>query len=402
MASSIRQSISPLQQARTYLEGRFGANVLMDLDGAIENKDCISTGHPFIDWVLGGGIYYGKHHELAGLESSGKSTLAYTVAAECQKKKRNTGRVLILDYENAFDKKYFKALGGQLGEDKLIVSQPETSEEGFEIMRVVTDMALVDLIIVDSVAAMMSSRESGSFDAANTAVGAGKSSQAGGMGEMQVGLHARVMSQGLKQITSRTNRNGVAVLWINQFRTKLNFKGISSNTTTGGNALKYYAAVRLEFVKKTTKVGKLYDPIENKTKDGPVAMQTIVKCTKNKEAPPFREALTTLTFGLGFDADADMLNLAATHGVIKKGATGWYDLNQLGIDKKFRGEFAFLQAMREDPKLREVILSKLDWKALLEKSEMSHVVGDRSDEVDAKIEAILGGAFSGNEEQFED
>lgn len=358
-----------LASARKYLEKSFGKGILMNLTGAVELHKCISTGHPFIDYVMGGGMPYGKMIELFGQPSSGKTTLASLIAAQAQRIKNKTGRVLLVDYEHAFDLRYFKKLGGLIDEDHFIVTQPETAEEGLEIMRVFIAQELCDLIIVDSVAAMMSVRESGDWvDSSGNKTEDGKGKQLGAMGEQQIGLHARVITQGMKQIQAKIGPPEIGVIWINQIRTKIGTqKGQqTTETTTGGHAIKFYSAIRVEMQRIKSKMGKLYDPIENKILDNKiVAIETRVKGVKNRTAPPFREGIVTVTFGQGLDTEGDLLRMAANHALVEKGKTGWYSTTNIGASRNARGEEDFRKLLKEEPKVRKNLIDKVE--ALMEK-----------------------------------
>lgn len=363
---------SQMELARAYLDKTFGKGCIMDLEGAIsDTKEGIDGGHPFINYVLGGCVPYGKHIEAFGFESSGKSTWAYTVAGKAQKKKGQfrangkpfTGRVLILDYEHAFDKRYFKRQGGLTTEDHLIVAQPETAEEGMEILRVFIDAELIDLCIVDSVAAMMSFKESAAFvnsEGKDLQYGTEKQQQ-GAMGEQQIGLHARVITQSLKQLSGRMGSHGVSIIWINQIRTKIGTGGRqTTETTTGGNAIKFYAAIRLEFRKVGGKEGKILDPFTKTIKKGVVAMNVVVRGAKNKEAAPFKEAPVTVRFGDGLSVEDDLINLAINYKMIEKTGQGWYMTTKLGAARNARGEDDFRKLLREDKVLYKKIFDQID------------------------------------------
>lgn len=349
--------------ARKYLEKQFGQGALMDLTGAIELHNCIPSSHPFVDYVLGGGIPYGKMIEVYGPPSSGKTTLSMLAVAEAQKKKNRTGRVWWGDYEHSFDLQYFTRLGGLIDSDHLLVSQPTTAEEGFEIARVMISRGLVDMVVFDSVAAMMSFKESGQWvDSSGNVTEDGRGKQQGGMGETQIGLHARVITQGIKQLSSQIGPHEVACVFINQTRTKIaTQKGQrTTETTTGGNAIKFYSSVRLELQRVKSKKGRLYDPIENKIlEDQVIAIETRVKGAKNKVAPPFRQAIITVTFGQGFDVESDLLRMAAAHKLVEKGPTGWYKTQALGASRNARGEADFKKLLKEEPKVRADLMIKV-------------------------------------------
>lgn len=355
--------VQDLGAARKYLEKQFGDGAVMNLTGAIEMHKCIKTGHPFVDYVFGGGVPYGKMVEVFGRPSSGKTTLSLLAAAQAQRQKNKTGRVLWLDYEHAFDVRYFKRLGGLIDEDHFQISQPTTAEEGFEIARVFMNRNLVDLVVFDSVAAMMSFKESGSWvDSKGDITEDGKGKQMGGMGEQQIGLHARVITQGIKQLNSMLGASEVAMIFINQIRTKIATKKGQQTTeeTTGGHAIKFYSAARIEMQRVKSKMGKLYDPIENKVLDGQiVAIETRVKGAKNRVAPPFRQAIVTVTFGQGFDTESDLLRMATNHNLVEKGGTGWYKTESIGASRNARGEADFKKLMKEEPQVYQALMIKV-------------------------------------------
>jgi len=388
-----------------YLEKQFGPGIVMTLDGAVEKKDCITSGHPFIDYVLGGGFYFGKHHEIFGYESAGKSTLAYQVAIQCQKMMYNTGRVLLLDYENAWSKSYFELLGGKTTGDSFVVSQPETAEDGLEVARVFIDGELVDLIIVDSVSAMMPKAEEAIY--VNTSGKevdidkvTDKTKQVGHMGQAKIGSQSLVMSQGLKQLSSRINRKKVCMIWINQIRTKIatgkNQK--TKDTTSGGNALRFYAAVRIELRKVGSVTGKLFDPFENKVKDNQiVAIKTIVRGAKNKEAPPFREAPIEVRFGQGIDVEKGILDFAVDHKLIVKGGGGWYMTEGVGASRNARGIEDFRKLMKKEPEVWKGLLAKCDFGKAMDgkKSYVVEVDGEEQvPDVPAPVDVAVGDAVS--------
>lgn len=360
--------MADVSAAIKYLEKRFGPGAVMTLDGVIEKKDCIKTGHPFIDYVMGGGFYFGKHHEIFGYESAGKSTLAYQVAIQCQKMMFNTGRVLLLDYENAWSKTYFQRLGGKTSGDSFMVAQPDTAEDGLETCRVFIDDELVDLIIVDSVSAMLPKAEEALFlNTSGKEVALEKitneTKQTGHMGQTKIGSQALAMSQGLKQLSARINKKRVCMIWINQIRTKIatTKNARTTDTTSGGNALRFYAAVRLELRKVGAIKGTLFDPFENREKEGIVAIKTVVRGAKNKEAPPFREAPIEIRFGQGIDVESGILQFASDHKIVPKGGAGWYETKAVGATRNARGIEDFRKLLIEEPKVWDNILAKCDF-----------------------------------------
>lgn len=395
-------SSDTLSQAEAYLEKCFGKGIIMDLTGAVNLFKCVPSGHPFIDYVMGGGVPYGKMVEIFGRPMSGKTTLSMLIAAQAQRQKNKTGRVLWLDYEHAFDKRYFLRLGGFVGRDYFLVSQPSTAEEGMEIARVFITRGLCDLIVTDSVAAMMSEKESGDWiDSSGNVTADGKGKQRGAMGDQQIGLHARVITQGIKQLQAKIGPPEVGIIWINQIRTKIaTRKGQqSTETTTGGHAIKFYSGIRLEMQRVKSKKGKLYDPIENKVLDNQIiAIETRVKGAKNRCAPPFRDAVVTVTFGQGLDLEADLLRMATNHNLIKKGGTGWYSAKDIGATRNVRGEVGFKKLLKEEPKVKKFILDKL--KPLLDNLDETVMTVVDEEREDEKIEEILTVKPSFNEDEL--
>lgn len=374
-----------------YLEKRFGKGTIIDLESLPAHRPSIRTGHPAIDWVLGcGGFPFGMHVELYGFESSGKSTLCLHLAAACQQMKYNTGRVLYLDYEQSLDMSYAKRLGVKTGKDYLLVSQPDTAEQGLEIMREFIDNELVDLIICDSVAAMLPQSETAEWGSSAEKHTGG---QTGEMGKSVIGSQSRVISQGLKQLSGRISSKKVCVIWINQIRTKINTTGgRSSTTTTGGNALKFYAAIRLELRKTTTLKGKLFNPWENKIVDGVVGMEVLVKAVKNKAAPPFREAPMMVRFGTGIDVEYTILDYACKTGFLSKGKTGWFNTESLGASRNARGLEDFRKLMKDEPKVWEKILEHCDFDKLNESSlKVISIDCAEEDPPDPEMDALLKG-----------
>lgn len=392
-----------VEAAKTYLAKQFGTGALMDLTGAVELHNCIHTGHPFVDYVFGGGVPYGKMVEIYGPPSSGKTTLCMMTVIEAQKKANRTGRVWWGDYEHSFDLEYYKKLGGSIDPDKLLVSQPTTAEEGFEIARVMINRGLVDAIVFDSVAAMMSFKESGGFvDGKGIIVedGTKGAKKQGEMGSTQIGLHARVITQGIKQLNALIGQHDVACMFINQTRTKIATGPgqRTTETTTGGNAIKFYSSVRLELQRVKSKKGKLYDPIENKILDDQVvAIETRVKGAKNKVAPPFRQAICTVTFGQGFDVESDLLRMACAHKIVTKGKTGWYSTQDIGASRNARGEADFRKLLKEEPPIREALMTRVqDLLSTLSEQGMTVVDEDERELAQADAQADIVPNFGAN------
>lgn len=380
-----------LSNSIRYLEKKFGKGVVMDLQSLPVHRPSISVGHPGVDWVLGcGGFPFGMHVELYGFESSGKSTLSIHTAVACQLLKYNTGRVLYLDFENSFDLTYAKRLGLKTDKDHLLVSQPDFAEQGLEIMREFIDNELVDLIIVDSVAAMMPKAESAAWQKdAETHRGG----QSGEMGKTTIGLQSRVVSQGLKQLSGRISSKKVCVIWINQIRTKISTSGGRTTTTTpGGNALKFYSSIRLELQKKSSLKGKLFDPWQNRVVDGVVGMITNIRAVKNKAAPPFREAPLLVRFGTGIDKEWTILEYVTKNGFLKKGGTGWYFTEGIGASRNARGLEDFRKLMKEEPHVWKKLCDQCDFDKLNQASlKVISVDGDSEEsEPNPELDNLLG------------
>lgn len=272
----------------------FGKGTVMFLDEkpVFDGANTISTGSLGLDFALGvGGLPKGRIIEIYGPESSGKTTLAMHVIAEAQKK---GGLCAIVDAEHAFDAVYARSLG--INTKTLLISQPDYGEQGLEVLDRLIETGGISVILVDSVSALVP-----------------KSELEGEMGDSKMGLHARLMSQALRKITAKVSKTNTIVIFINQLRDKIGIMFGNPETTTGGNALKFYASVRLD-VRKTGVV-----------KDGEeiVATEVKVKVVKNKVAPPFKAAKLNLRFGVGFDKYAELVDAAVVLGVIDKSGS-WY------------------------------------------------------------------------------
>ena len=286
-----------LEETLKRINKTYGAGTIMMLgeQQPIINN-CISSGSLLIDKILGGnGIPYGRITEIYGAESSGKTTLCLQFAAQCQK---NGGRVAYVDVENALDVNYARHLG--VNTDDLIFTQPSSGEQALEIVDALAKSGEVNLIIVDSVAALTPQAE---LD--------------GEMGDQNIGLLARLMSKAMRKLTGTLNEKNCAVIFINQIRMKINTGFMMGNpeTTTGGNALKFYASQRIE-LKKTTSI---------KSGDEVIGTHVKVKCVKNKIAPPMKVCEATMIFGDGFSAKGEAIDLAVEYNIIQKQG-GWYTL----------------------------------------------------------------------------
>ena len=287
------------------IEKQFGEGSLMKLGSdQVRKIPSISTGALSIDLALGiGGVPRGRVIEIYGPESSGKTTLSLHIAAEAQKA---GGVAAFIDAEHALDPIYASALGVDV--DELLVSQPDTGEQALEIANMLIDSEGVDVVVIDSVAALVPQAE---ID--------------GEMGQSHVGLQARLMSQALRKLTSSINKTQTTVIFINQIREKIGVMWGSPETTSGGSALKFYASVRIDIRRiETLKIGA--EMIGNRVR---------AKIVKNKVAPPFKEAQFDIMFGQGISREGSLLDVGVDHGIVRKaGAWFTYDEVQLGQGKE--------------------------------------------------------------------
>ena len=306
-----------LAAALGQIEKQFGKGSVMRLgDGASSfDIEAVSTGSLGLDIALGiGGLPRGRVVEVFGPESSGKTTLTLQVIAEVQ---RSGGTAAFVDAEHALDPTYAEKLGVNISD--LLVSQPDTGEQALEITDMLVRSNAVDIVVIDSVAALTPRAEI-----------------EGEMGEMQVGLHARLMSQALRKLTGNIKRSNTIVIFINQIRMKIGVMFGNPETTTGGNALKFYASVRLDI----RRIGAI------KNGDEVVGNMTRVKVVKNKVAPPFREAEFEIMYGQGISREGEIIELGAAQGIIEKsGAWYAYKGNRIGQGKD--NTRTYLQSNRE-------------------------------------------------------
>ncbi|MEX0679849.1 MAG: recombinase RecA [Balneolales bacterium] len=303
------------------IEKQHGKGTIMRLgDQPIANIPSISTGSLSIDHILGvGGIPRGRVTEIYGPESSGKTTLALHVIAEAQ---RTGGHAAIIDAEHAFDPKYGKALGIKI--DELLISQPDNGEQALEIAETLIRSAALDVVVIDSVAALVPRAE---LD--------------GEMGDSQVGLQARLMSQALRKLTGVVNRTRTSVIFINQLREKIGVMFGNPETTTGGKALKFYSSVRIDI----RRIGAI------KRGDEVVGNRTKVKVVKNKVAPPFKTCEFNIMYGHGISRIAELLDLAVQFDIVqKRGSWFRYDGEPIG-----QGTDSAIQFLQEDDKLSSQI-----------------------------------------------
>ena len=303
------------------IEKQHGKGTIMRLgDTPIENIPCISTGSLSVDYALGvGGVPRGRIVEVYGPESSGKTTLALHVIAEAQKA---GGHAAIIDAEHAFDPKYGKALGINI--EELLISQPDSGEQALEIAETLIRSAALDVVVIDSVAALVPRAE---LD--------------GEMGDSQMGLQARLMSQALRKLTGVVSKTRTSVIFINQLRDKIGVMFGSPETTTGGKALKFYASVRVDI----RRIGSL------KKGDEVIGNRTKVKVVKNKVAPPFKVVEFNILYGKGISRMGELLDLAVQFEIIEKRGS-WFRYNGEPIGQ---GSDAALQFLEEDESLRESI-----------------------------------------------
>ena len=306
-----------LAAALSQIEKQFGKGSVMRLgDGATSfDVESVSTGSLGLDIALGiGGLPRGRVVEIYGPESSGKTTLTLQVIAEVQ---RTGGTAAFVDAEHALDPSYAEKLGVNISD--LLVSQPDTGEQALEITDMLVRSNAVDIVVIDSVAALTP-----------------KAEIEGEMGEMQVGLHARLMSQALRKLTGNIKRSNTIVIFINQIRMKIGVMFGNPETTTGGNALKFYASVRLDI----RRIGAI------KNGDEVVGNMTRVKVVKNKVAPPFREAEFEIMYGQGISREGEIIELGATQGIIEKSGA-WYSYKGNRIGQGKDNTRTYLQANRE-------------------------------------------------------
>ena len=314
------------------IEKQFGKGSVMRLGDASAAYDveAVSTGSLGLDIALGiGGLPRGRVVEIYGPESSGKTTLTLEVIAEIQ---RNGGTAAFVDAEHALDPVYAEKLGVNVND--LLVSQPDTGEQALEITDMLVRSGAVDVIVVDSVAALTP-----------------KAEIEGEMGELQVGLHARLMSQALRKLTGNIKRSNTIVIFINQIRLKIGVMFGNPETTTGGNALKFYSSVRLDI----RRIGAI------KNGEEVTGNQTRVKVVKNKVAPPFREAEFEIMYGEGISREGEIIELGAAHNIIEK-AGAWYSYKgeRIGQGKENVREF-----LKNNPKIARDVEAQIRAKLLV-------------------------------------
>jgi recombination protein RecA len=336
-----------LAQALGQIEKQFGKGSVMRMGdgGVVRDIEAISTGSIGLDVALGiGGLPKGRVVEIYGPESSGKTTLTLQVIAESQKL---GGTAAFVDAEHALDPSYAEKLGVDV--DELLVSQPDTGEQALEITDMLVRSGAVDIVIVDSVAALTP-----------------KAEIEGEMGDSHMGLQARLMSQALRKLTANIQRSNTMVVFINQIRMKIGVMFGSPETTTGGNALKFYSSVRLDI----RRIGAI------KKGDEVIGNQTRVKVVKNKVSPPFKQAEFEILYGEGISRHGEIIDLGVQHGIVDK-AGSWYSY---GDDRIGQGKENVREFLRNNPEMADEIEGKIRAKLLPSKADVIDIAGGDAEE----------------------
>ena len=322
---SSAEKLKALQLTLDKLEKSYGKGTIMKLgDTAIESIDVISTGSLGLDIALGvNGLPKGRVIEIYGPESSGKTTLAIHAIAESQK---NGGIAAFIDAEHAFDRFYAKKLGVDV--ENLLISQPDNGEQALEIADNLIRSGAIDIIVIDSVAALVP-----------------KGEIEGEMGDSKMGLQARLMSQALRKLTGTISKTGCCCIFINQLRDKIGVMFGNPETTTGGNALKFYASVRLD-IRRISQIKDTDEVSGNRVK---------VKIVKNKVAPPFRIAEFDIMFGEGISKAGEIIDLGVDYNIIKKSGS-WFSY---GDTRLGQGRDAVKQLLMDNPELAEELETKI-------------------------------------------
>jgi len=343
-----------LAQALGQIEKQFGKGSVMRMGDSPASRDieAISTGSIGLDVALGiGGLPKGRVVEIYGPESSGKTTLTLQVIAEAQKL---GGTAAFVDAEHALDPGYAEKLGVNV--DELLVSQPDTGEQALEITDMLVRSGAVDIVVVDSVAALTP-----------------KAEIEGEMGDSHMGLQARLMSQALRKLTGNIQRSNTMVIFINQIRMKIGVMFGSPETTTGGNALKFYSSVRLDI----RRIGAI------KKGDEVIGNQTRVKVVKNKVSPPFKQAEFEILYGEGISRMGEVIDLGVQHGIVDK-AGSWYSY---GEDRIGQGKENVREFLRKHPEMAEEIEGRIRSKLLPSKAEKAEAAEQAAADAAAGDEA---------------
>lgn len=302
----------------------YGKGAVQKMDGPAENIPSFSSGSLYLDAALGiGGYPRGRVIEIYGPESAGKTTLAIHAMAEVQ---RSGGVAAMIDAEHAFDLTYATKLGVDVSQ--LLISQPDSGEQALDIADALIRSGSIGIVVIDSVAALTP-----------------KAELEGEMGENKVGLHARLMSQAMRKLTAGVNKTHTCCMFINQLRDKIGVMFGSPETTTGGNALKFYASVRLD-IRRSSQIKNGDEVIGNRAR---------VKVVKNKVAPPFRQAEFDIVYGVGIDTAGEVLDICTEAGVIKK-AGSWYSYQETKLGQ---GRDAVKQVLRDNPDLFDELKGKI-------------------------------------------
>ncbi len=322
---SSADKLKALQLTLDKLEKSYGKGTIMKLgDSAIESIEVISTGSIGLDIALGvGGLPKGRVIEIYGPESSGKTTLAIHAIAEAQKK---GGIAAFIDAEHAFDRFYAQKLGVDV--ENLLISQPDNGEQALEIADNLIRSGAIDILVIDSVAALVP-----------------KAEIEGEMGDSKMGLQARLMSQALRKLTGTISKTGCCCIFINQLREKIGVMFGNPETTTGGNALKFYASVRLD-IRRISQIKDTDEVSGNRVK---------VKIVKNKVAPPFRIAEFDIMFGEGISKAGEIIDLGVEHNIIKK-AGSWFSYGETRLGQ---GRDAVKQLILDNPELMDELEAKI-------------------------------------------
>jgi recombination protein RecA len=353
-----QEKLKALDLAVSTIEKQFGKGSIMRLgagESLTKDIEVISSGALSLDIALGiGGFPKGRIIEIYGPESSGKTTIALTTIAQAQKK---GGVVAFVDAEHALDVNYARKLG--VSAEDLLISQPDTGEQALEITETLVRSGAVDVIVVDSVAALVPRAEI-----------------EGDMGDSHMGLQARLMSQALRKLTAAISRSKTLVIFINQIRMKIGVMFGNPETTTGGNALKFYSSVRLD----VRRVGAI------KNGEDVIGNRTAVKVVKNKMAPPFTKVEFDLMYGDGISEEGDLLDLATTANMIEKSGA-WYSVNG---ERMGQGRDQAKQFLKEHPELKKELRTKIlaangIGKLLLTSDASEHVADDASVDMDGGV-----------------